>query len=224
MALLPLTFSDSSFPDPFSGTQQDLVQAFVDNLTATVNENNLLLGQIGGTKPITDVGIWLDTSDGSIWVWDGAAYTPATVKLGNATDSITLSAGTLTADRTILLPDEDGTVALLSDIYVPRPTIVVTGAAPSLDWSATETFFLSMPNSDVLATIANSVPSQTVRLVATNSTGSTHQMGIDGVTWATLPTPNTGLPPLIPTAQTWMMELTNDAGTTYGRVIGANYS
>lgn len=74
-----------NLPEGWRGTPQELLNLFAENLTFTAT-GAFLSGQIGGTTPTTDVGIFISTA-GELQVWseDKAKYVPSyTVPIGAA--------------------------------------------------------------------------------------------------------------------------------------------
>ncbi len=212
----PLSFSDAGFPNPFVGDNQDYVTNFEEFLAASISSNNLLLGQIGGTMPVSNVGPWLN---GTVWyVWSGSTYIPATLELDNSGHKITFSAETLTADRNVQFQDEDGIVAMLSDVYTGRGTTVVTGATPALDWSVNLSFYETTAVS-ITPTFTNYLPGQRMTfLVVTTAMSMT-------VTWPTYVLWAGGTPPVQTVAGgADLYSFFNLAGTIYGKVIGQAFA
>lgn len=166
-----ITFTDTGFPGTtFSGTVQDLVDAFLQYLGGTIPDpgaGSVLVGQIGGSAPVADVGPWLDNRT---WkVWNGSAYKPAVLAIGDATNVITF-AGSPTAARTQTFQDKTGTVALTSDVFAPRASIDLSAVSHAIDWSTSFSFFETI-GANTVFTSANSLPGQSavVRITASGA-------------------------------------------------------
>lgn len=208
----PIVFADGGFPDPFTGTPEDFRAAFFMWITSTVvidGPGGIILGQVGGSQPLTDIGAWLNSDgDGSWYHWDGVStYVPDSVLIGNSTHFVNLVAPGLGGDRTATFPDKDGIVAFTTDIYVPRPTIALSGTTPVIDWSTTNSFFINI-TAPTTFTSNLSLPSQVVFIAVTNGGGTT-------LTWPTeflFPAP--GYVPVV-TGQTDLFVLRNIAGTVH---------
>jgi hypothetical protein len=81
MAVFPMSFSVDPFPPGWKGTIDQHAQTLVQRIRAHITAQ-LLTGQVGGTQPISDVGLWV--KDGTeIWVWNEelGTYVPMTVPL-----------------------------------------------------------------------------------------------------------------------------------------------
>lgn len=218
MATLALTFTDSGFPDPFTGDVQDEVDAFVAHLAASITDTKLILGQNGGTIPGSNIGpLWINGT--SIYVWDGATYTPVIIKLLNSTHLTTFGSETLTADRVITFPDKDGIAAMQSDVFNTRGTHVVTGGTtPDFDWSVASSFYRAVNAANDTATFSNSLPGQEIIIVTFAAAAYTIAFPVI-VEWKT-----PGTQPVQTSTATDMWRFTNLAGTIYGERVGANFS
>lgn len=87
-------------PDGFSGTADDIIQHIANNAEFEA-DGDFLVGQIGGTKPIADIGIWI--SGGTINLWNGSEYLPLeSVPVGAVLD---LASGSATPPDNFLLCD-----------------------------------------------------------------------------------------------------------------------
>jgi len=88
---MPVTASlvSGQLPEGFNGNLQELVDAICDVVTVQLQQaegETFLTGQVGGTKPTEDVGIWIN--DGVIYVWDEDAVPPGYRPATTATDYI----------------------------------------------------------------------------------------------------------------------------------------
>lgn len=215
MADLPITFTIPSFPASFVGDPNALAHAIAKSLTATIPSTKLILGQIGGSAPASNVGPWLNGNSWYVWSSGTSSYIPAAIVMGDTANKITLISTTLTADRTVTFQDQSGTVALLSDIYTPRPTVTLSGATPSIDFSASTSFYLNL-TANATMTTTGSQPGQTIAIAINNSATYT-------VSWGSLIQWPGGTTPTQTTTGKDLYILKNLAGTIYGRQI-ANYS
>src|SRR4051812_29405983 len=106
---IELTLSPSDFEANTNWTVEEFHQALVSSISAASTSSNVMLGRIGGAMPTSNIGPWLN---GTTWyAWNGTAYKPAIIKIGDGSFQITL-AGAPTANRVITFPDASGTVAL----------------------------------------------------------------------------------------------------------------
>lgn len=194
-----------------SGDVPDLATAITSNLQGVIDSSNILLGQVGGAAPTSNVGLWVN--GGILYYWNGSAYVPMVVAVGDGTHSVTLSASP-TLNRTILLPDRDGTLALTVDIYTPRDTVIVP--ALNLDWSTSFSFYKAITVSSAF-TMTNTKPGQRIRFVI-SPTGSGAYTFPAFVFWPS------GTAPTATAGQVDLLQFDNDGGSIYGKRIGANYS
>lgn len=210
---VPLTFADGGFPGgTFNGNVQDVFDATAENLVATVDDVQLIQGQIGGSEPTEDIGPWLD---GRTWkAWNGSEYAPATIYVGAAGDEVLLSAFPST-NRTQTLQDKDGTIALLSDVQGGRSSISLLLTSREIDWSNSDNFYDSY-SADQTYTMVNSLPGQEI-VVALSSTGSHTPTFPDYVLWpgGTAPAAQSGVTLIL---------FKNVAGTIYGEIIGNGFA
>lgn len=211
--MVSIIFTDLGFPSgTFAGNVEDLKDAFTDNLGGELDDTKLILGQIGGSEPLSDIGPWLD---GRTWkAWNGSNYTPAVINIGAAGDYIGLTANP-TSNRTQTLQDKEGTVALLSDIRDGRASVNLGLTSNVIDWSTSDNFFHSY-SADQVYTIANSLPGQEIA-IAFSSTGAHTPTFPDYVLWPG------GTPPAAQSGVTIIL-LENVAGTIYGEIVGNGYA
>lgn len=75
MSTITIEANLPSLPEGWTGTPQELLEWFVENVTYEAT-GGFLTGQIGGTQPTEDVGLWLN--NGALYVWDAneAEYVP----------------------------------------------------------------------------------------------------------------------------------------------------
>ena|SRR2546430_15547442 len=217
-----ITFTADPLPLDFKGTLQDFQNRFLLNLKGTISDTQVLIGQVGGSKPTSNIGPWLN---GDTWyVWNGSEYIPTTVKVGGAGFTVQLgsyttvgnSTSNILADKTQLLQDKDGTIALLSDVYVGRPAVLLTGTTPTIDWSQGHHFAQTLTGNTAPRMI-NSQDGQTIAYsVRNNATSFTMTWTSTPVFWIT------GTPPAQTASKTDLYIFKNIGGTIFGRQI-ANY-
>lgn len=154
--MIDIKFTADPLPPDFSGTLQDFQDRFLLNLRGHISETQVLLGQVGGAKPLTNIGPWLN--DATWYVWNGSEYVPTTVRVGGPGYTVQLgnyttvgdTKSSIVASRTQLLQDKDGTVALLDDVYVGRPAVILTGTTPTIDWNLSNNFTETLPGNSTM--------------------------------------------------------------------------
>lgn len=221
MATYTLTLSDGGFDPAFSGDLNDFKDEIIANISASITSSDVLFGRVGNPMPPVD-GTWtFPWLDNGVWKrYSGGTFVPVTLKVGDATHTTVLG-GIPTADRNILFPDKSGTVALTTDVY-SRPTTVLTGTTPVVDWSTSDNFYeLLTANTtfDVGGATSFSLPGQTITIATARSSNVTPTF--TGVSWtggtqpASVYTSGT-------TTDLWGFK--NIAGTIYGTLLAANLS
>lgn len=209
MATQTITFTDGGFPNNFSGNLEDFKNAIIDNLIGTIDSDNIIMGKIGGTAPTSNIGLWLDQQ--TVKVWSGSSYVPAKIVFGGSTNQVTFTTSGVTANRTITFPDKDGTVALTSDVYGGRATIILGAVTPqNIDWSLSNNFYKA-PVANNVFNMINSLPGQKISFII-NATG-TITMTFNGVSFPT------GLDIVQTASGVDLWEFKNIAGTIYGNHI-----
>lgn len=218
-----IRFTADPLPSDFKGSMQDFQSRFLLNLKGTVPDGNLLRGKIGGTKPNTNIGPWLN---GSTWyVWNGSEYVPATLKVGGAGFIVQLGDYTSVGSSAIALPtyvqtlqDKDGTVALLDDIYKGRDAVVLTGTTPVIDWNLSNNFVETLSGNSTMG-MDNSQDGQEIFVALRNNATSY------SVTWQAVPVIfwSSGVAPTQTASKTDMYIFKNIGGSIFGRQI-PNYS
>lgn len=107
MPSLPITFDMGPLEEGWEGTANDLLQKVAELLTGEV-EGDFPVGQLGGSRPTEDVGVWYDTANREIEMWNGTKYLPiANVPVGalidwGAADSVPAPANYLDGDGSLL--------------------------------------------------------------------------------------------------------------------------
>lgn len=217
MPIIDITFGSKGTFTYAGGGPSALAQAILNDMTSTINTDNLLTGKVGGAAPTTNVGPWLN---GMTWyAWDSvnSKYTPALIKIGGGGSSkFTVSLFSQpTANRTVTFQDKDGYVALLSDLSDPRPTVVLGSGQNNIDWSITTNYYKSI-SSNTVFTMNASLPGQEIWLVVKAAGGQTVTFPAS-VFWIG------GSQPVQTSGGTDFYILNNIAGQIYGRVL-QNYS
>ena len=75
-------FTADPLPADFKGNFQDFQTRFLLNLRGTIDDTQVITGQVGGPKPDTNIGPWFN--DDTWHAWNGSEYVPSTVKVGGA--------------------------------------------------------------------------------------------------------------------------------------------
>ena len=216
--MIKIRFTADPLPSDFSGTLQDFQTRFLLNLKGTIEDNQVVAGQVGGPMPVVDVGPW---HNGESWhVWNGSSYVPSIVKVGGAGYTVQLGDYTTTGTKQIVpnqkqtLQDKSGTVALLSDVNVGRPCVNLGGTTPTLDWSLGHHFAEILAGNTTI-THKNSQPGQRIAVTLKNNATSY------SVTWSAIPAiawPS-GSPPSQTALKTDLYIFENVAGSILGRQI-----
>ena len=212
MSTVTLSLTASAFSITPTWTVEQFHQALAASLSAGTTTSNVMLGQVGGSAPLSNVGPWLNGTTLFAWNSGSSTYVPATIKIGDATNQITL-AGTPTANRTITIPDATGTLALTSDIN--RATVSPTLAATvNIDWSLSNSFAIPLDR-NITITNSNSLSGQEIQVTIYNPAAAvwTVAWGAD-VHYVSTPTQSTNNK----TDNYW---LRNVAGTICGRYLQA---
>ncbi len=216
--MINITFTADPIPSDFTGSLQDFQTRFLQNLRGSIDETAVLSGQMGGSKPTSDVGPWFN---GDSWhIWNGSDYVPATVKIGGAGfvvqlgDYTTEGAGDILPTYIQTLQDKDGVIALLDDVYVGRPAVVLSGTTTSIDWNLGHHFTEILAGNTTI-THRNSQPGQRIAVTLKNNSTSY------SVTWAATPAVAwpSGSAPSQTASKTDLYIFENVAGTILGRQI-----
>lgn len=216
--MINIRFTADPIPDNFTGTLQDFQTRFLLNLHGIIEEADVVSGKVGGTKPVVDSGPWFD---GVSWhTWNGSEYVPAMVKIGGAGYTVQLGDYTTVGDTQLIpskqqtLQDKDGVVALLSDVYVGRPCVILSGTTPTIDWSQGH-HFAEILSGNTTIKHTNSKPGQ--RIVVTLRNNATSY----SVTWSSTPAIfwPAGTPPSQTASKTDKYEFENINGSILGRQV-----
>jgi hypothetical protein len=214
--MIHITFTSDPLPEDFQGTLEDFRERFLLNLRGTIDDTAVLTGQIGGARPTTNVGPWLN--NGTWYVWNGADYVPTTVKVGGSNYVVQLSnefvaSKSVVPNRVQTLQDKDGTVALLSDVYEGRAVVTLTGTTPTIDWSLSHQFSQLLTGNTTLKQI-NSKDGQQIWYTAKNGATPYTLTWPAGIYWPA------GVAPTQSGAnKTDLYILTNIGGSVIGRQV-----
>lgn len=171
MADLEFTFTDTGFPAGFVGDANDYKDTFLLYLQASVDSDNLLLGQVGGTAPTDHTIVWLDNG---VWKYfQTSAWIPMAIQVWDSTSSFTTTfrtLGTMTADRIVTFQDKDGTIAYLEDMDFGRNAKVLTGhGAVIINWELSNNFYHSLDaGTTTTYSFSNSFPGQEIWVLTIN--------------------------------------------------------
>jgi hypothetical protein len=217
--MIEVAFTSDPLPVDFQGTLEDFRTRFITNLRGTISRTQVLVGQIGGSEPLSNIGPWLNID--TWYVWNGSDYVPTTLKVGNSTYQVTLSneftgVKGIVPDKVQTLQDKSGVIALLSDVYEGRPSIIMGYDPPgvsTLDWGAGSHFFLLLTSNTTIKSI-NMLDGQDVIVAIRNAASSFT------VTWPTFIFWTGGTPPVQSvTNKTDLYILSNIGGSVFGRQI-----
>lgn len=175
--MINVQFTADPLPADFQGTLQDFQDRFLLNLHGNIDNTQVLTGQVGGPMPNFDVGPWF--SNDTWYAWNGSEYVPTKVIVGGSGFVVQLGDYTTTGtsvsnplpSRTQTLQDRDGVVALLDDIYVGRPLVVLNGTTPTIDWNLGHHFTEILPGNTTIKMI-NSKAGQQIVVALRNVTTS----------------------------------------------------
>lgn len=146
-----------ALPPNFSSTPQDLANAIAAGLTVDLDlDSAVITGQVGGTEPLSNIGLWFPTVTGSttspsgiVYAWNStsAKYLPAPLVAGQLVGTTIYTneiQSTATANRVNKLPDKDGTIALTSDINTGSGTKTFTGGAVTVNWEDRKDAYINL--------------------------------------------------------------------------------
>lgn len=215
--MINIKFTADPLQDDFSGTLQDFQSRFLDNLRGTISETQVLIGQVGGAQPLTNVGPWLNND--TWYYWNGVEYVPMAIRIGQSAYTVKLGGNTTSGDsKSLVLPDfvqtlqdKDGTIALLSDVYVGRPAVTLTGTTPTIDWSQGHHFVQTLSGNTTMK-MSNMQDGQRIAVKLANSGTSYTVTWPNYVFWpSTAPTQTAN--------KTDIYTFRNIAGTIIGRQV-----
>lgn len=162
-----------ALPPSFQSTPQNLANVIAAGLTVDLDLDTVVItGQVGGTEPVANIGIWLPPVTGSttapsgiIYAWNStsAKYLPAPLVAGQLIGSsvhITQIQTTATSDRIARLPDKDGTFAFLDDISTGTGTKTFTGGNVTVNWEDKETAYITLTSNCVITLAGTPVDEQ----------------------------------------------------------------
>lgn len=144
MSLTKINFGRTPLANiQWNGDISDLLDLLVEHLTGAL-DNGAFTGQIGGSAPTSDIGLWLNGNTIYNWSATDGRYLPLPIITGSlfggnlyTTQLISRAA---TASITLNLPDQNGkTLATTDDIRLAGTTqtqAAVSGGSVSFDWSA----------------------------------------------------------------------------------------
>lgn len=174
--IIPTVITSGKFPLNFSGTFAEYYAAFRDRLSGYIPDNKVITGYNGRTPINVNLGPWIRPDPDYVgpnpplewWSYIDGAYSPSPKRVGDSNFYVEFQASPA-VNRNLTVQDKSGTVALTYDLYVPQPTIILTGAAPRIDWTVSKTFIhrltantvytmnpaLGVPGQSILVTIQN---------------------------------------------------------------------
>ncbi len=168
MSDLPLTFTIPNFPADFSGSNEDYSKLFVRALNASVSNDSVIYGRIGGVAPLSNIGPWADGQSWKTWSTSLGKYQFNTFAVGNK-DFVARVDGTPTANRTLLVQDKSGILATTDDLYIPRQTYpFYGGSAFVIDWNASNTFYVELNGDGTIFGMFNSRHGQKIYIAINN--------------------------------------------------------
>ena len=207
---IPITFTADPLPEDFTGSLDDFQARFVQNLRGSISTDLVIGGRVGGSRPNTNIGPWLNKRTWYVWSELLQGYTPADIRVGTDGINSVLLAASPTANRKITLQDKDGVVALLSDVRIGGDAIVLTTTTPTIDWSLGNNFVETLVGNTTIKHI-NSRNGQEIWVLLRNTGTSYTVTWPSDIFWETTPSQTASAADLY--------ILTNIGGTVVGRQI-----
>lgn len=162
-----------ALPPNFSDTPQGLADLIAAGLTVDLDlDSSVITGQVGGTEPLSNIGLWFPPVTGSTtspsgiayaWNATSAKYLPAPLTAGQlvgTTIYLTQLQATSTANRIQKLPDKDGTIALLGDINTGSGTKTYTGGAVTVNWEDRKDAYINLTSNCIITLSGTPTDSQ----------------------------------------------------------------
>lgn len=162
-----------ALPPNFLDNPQGLANAIAAGLTVDIDlDSAVITGQVGGTEPLTNIGLWFPPVTGSstspsgiVYAWNvtSAKYLPAPLVAGQLIGThvyLTELQSTSTANRVQKLADKDGTVALLSDINTGTGVKTFTGGAVTVNWEDRKEAYINLTSNCVITLSGTPTDSQ----------------------------------------------------------------
>lgn len=162
-----------ALPPNFSDTPQSFADAIAAGLTVDLDlDSAVITGQVGGTEPLSNIGLWFPPVTGSttspsgiVYAWNStsAKYLPAPLVAGQLVGTSIYTneiQSTATADRVNKLPDKDGTIALTSDINTGTGVKTFTGGAVTVNWEDRKEAYINLTSNCIIALSGTPTDSQ----------------------------------------------------------------
>lgn len=150
-------FTMGALPPSFQADPQSFANLIAAGLSVDLDLDSVVItGQVGGSEPTSNIGLWFPPVTGSttspsgiVYVWNStsAKYLPAPLVAGQLVgNTVYLSQiqTTATADRIAKLPDKSGTIAFLDDISTGSGTKTYTGGAVTVNWEDRKDAYITL--------------------------------------------------------------------------------
>ncbi len=172
----------------FAGDLQQTLSLFATRLHG-VFSGNVLTGQVNGSAPTSDMGIWINGNVLYNWNPTEARYLPIPLAIGRVATSggpivITSIQSNATANRTLYTPDKSGTIATTSDVFKGQPTQSLGGATPTVDWNIDARDFYLTLTANATIGMSNMADGQDKRVWVENPASATYTASFPNVIWA----------------------------------------
>lgn len=193
-----INITSTPLPDvQWQGNLQDQLELFANHLEGEFT-GGVLLGQVGGDAPTSDIGRWVSGNVDYVWNATEARYLPVPVTIGKlhtaGTLTFTTFQSTATADRTLYTPDKDGILATTADVLGGRGTNTVNAASPTIDWSTDAGHYYLTLTGNAVITHTNGEDGQERHLWIENPASASYTVTFTDVIWpgGTPPTQTVG--------------------------------
>lgn len=197
---IPITAKSGKLPASFEVTPGNYRKILLQRMALYLSSSGTEGGQalLGSTdsRPTANIGAWFNSSDSMWYAWDNdlGQYNPVTIGFLNSVTSggFTRSFGlsvvsSPTANRTLTLPDKSGTAATITDIAVPRATVILTGTTPTIDAGVSDDFYLELSGNTTFPPISNMPTGGRIKIsvanVGTSFTVTWPSSGANEVKW-----------------------------------------
>jgi hypothetical protein len=192
-----VTIASTTLPNfLWQGDLQQLLDLFAQHLVGTLN-GNVLVGQMNGSAPTSNIGVWVNGNVLYTWNTDEGRYLPLPLAIGRVYTggvlNLTKIFALATTDRTLYTPDKTGTLAVTSDIFGEKATQSLGGTSPVLDWNIEARHYYITLSGNTTLSVTNNKDGQERDIWVENPASASNTFVITGAVWpGALPTQTAG--------------------------------
>ncbi len=187
MPNLPMEITVGRLPLNPIMSAKELFISMVNRMKGVVSGSDVIVGSTDTADPSYDVGPWFRPPGVALLLWNTERWNYTYAKVAIDNNGFELRADAVPhSNQTQAFQDDDGTIALTYDLYVPRDVVLLDGTSGSiaLNPSTSENYYLQLHANTNIAFITDTLPEGKTLTFGVINNGTAYTFNLPGgVLW-----------------------------------------